>query len=87
MQKENAKDSVIKVINEYLGRSDAESHLFLSVPDLGGDSLSTVEIVLELEEVFNIRIDDADMRATYSVQDLIELVETKLKVDSNIKPC
>ncbi|MGL5977795.1 MAG: acyl carrier protein [Erysipelotrichaceae bacterium] len=45
--------------------------------DLGIDSLAAVELVLELESTFDIRVDDAELMELKSVQDIVSLVETK----------
>lgn len=43
--------------------------------DLGIDSLDLVQLVMELEEAFNITIDDAE--AIKTVQDAVSFVEKK----------
>lgn len=43
--------------------------------DLGIDSLDLVQLVMELEEAFNITIDDAE--AIKTVQDAVTFVENK----------
>lgn len=45
--------------------------------DLGTDSLDAVELLMELEETFEIEISDAEMEAVKTVGDIIMLVDTK----------
>tara|TARA_B100000900_G_scaffold165117_1_gene140151 strand:+ start:124 stop:342 length:219 start_codon:yes stop_codon:yes gene_type:complete len=45
------------------------------VEDLGGDSLNTVEIVMELEREFDIEIPDEDTDSLITVGDLREYIE------------
>jgi acyl carrier protein len=41
------------------------------IEDLGADSLDTVELVMELEEVFNIEIPDEDAEKMITIEDVI----------------
>ena len=43
--------------------------------DLGADSLDTVEIVMKVEEEYDITIPDEDVEEMKTVQDLIDYVE------------
>jgi acyl carrier protein len=45
------------------------------VEDLGGDSLNTVEIVMELETEFGIEIPDEDTDSLITVGDIREYIE------------
>lgn len=46
--------------------------------DLSIDSLSAVELALELESEFDIRIEDEELAKLETVQDILNLVQTKL---------
>ncbi|MGL5540513.1 MAG: acyl carrier protein [Erysipelotrichaceae bacterium] len=45
--------------------------------DLGIDSLAAVELVLELESTFDIRVEDNELMTLKTVKDIVTLVETK----------
>lgn len=45
--------------------------------DLGIDSLSAVELSLELESNFGIRIEDEELANLKTVKDMVELIESK----------
>lgn len=47
--------------------------------DLGADSVDLVEVMMDCEENFSIEITDEDFKDTLDVQDLIELMEAKVK--------
>ncbi len=47
------------------------------VEDLGADSLDTVELVMALEEEFNLEIPDEDAEKIATVGDAIEYIERK----------
>jgi len=51
-----------------------ESHI---IDDLGADSLSAVEIVMEIEKQFDITIDDKQVESIVRVKDIIAIVESK----------
>lgn len=46
--------------------------------DLGADSLDTVELVMDFEEVFNITIPEEDQEKLRTVQDAIDYLEANL---------
>ena len=46
--------------------------------DLGADSLDTVELVMDLEEEFNITIPEEDQEKLRTVQDAIDYLEANL---------
>jgi acyl carrier protein len=49
------------------------------IRDLGADSLDTVEIVMAIEEEFNIAIADADAEKLIAVGDLVDYVTARMK--------
>ncbi|MES2213155.1 MAG: acyl carrier protein [Pseudomonadota bacterium] len=70
------KDRVIEIIVEQLGLDRGalkpESKF---VDDLGADSLATVELIMALEEEFDIEIPDEQAEKILTVQDTIDYVE------------
>jgi acyl carrier protein len=46
--------------------------------DLGADSLSQVELMMELEEVFGVDIEDEEAEKIETVKDAIAFIESKL---------
>ena len=47
--------------------------------DLGADSLDTVELIMEIEKEFDVKIPDNEMEKLTTVQDVVTLIEKKLK--------
>ena len=48
------------------------------INDLGADSLDTVELIMELENRFNIQIPDEDQEKIQTVGDAITYVKSKI---------
>jgi acyl carrier protein len=48
------------------------------INDLGADSLDTVELIMELENRFNIQIPDEDQEKIQTVGDAISYVQSKI---------
>jgi acyl carrier protein len=84
MASEGKKEVVEKVkqlISEQLGVDEAEVTPSASfVDDLGADSLDQVELVMALEEAYDLEISDADAEKILTVQDAISYIEKHAKV-------
>jgi len=71
----NVEEKVKKIIAEQLAVSEEEVKPTASfVDDLGADSLDQVELVMALEEEFNIEISDEDAEKIKTVQDTLKYV-------------
>ena len=69
---------VKKIIAEQLGVEESQVTNEASfVDDLGADSLDTVELVMALEEEFEIEIPDEDAEKITTVQQAIEYVNER----------
>jgi acyl carrier protein len=70
---------VKEIIMEKLGTSEDKVTPEASFRnDLGADSLSTVELMMELEEAFGVDIEDEEAEKIETVKDAIEYIENKL---------
>jgi acyl carrier protein len=69
---------VKEIIMEKLGTSEDKITPEASFRnDLGADSLSTVELMMELEEVFGIDIEDEEAEKIETVKDAVEYIQKK----------
>jgi len=76
----NTFERVKKVLVEQLDVSEDEVTPAASiVDDLGADSLDVVEIIMGLEEEFDVEIPDEDAEKITTVQQIIDYVEEKAK--------
>ena len=80
-----ANEAVVKkvkdIIVDKLGVEESvvtESANFTN--DLGADSLDTVELLMEFERVFGIKIPDEDAASIATVADAVNYVESKLEM-------
>lgn len=71
---------VIKVVAEQLGFAASEVKVGSDfVADLGADSLDIVEVVMALEDEFELEIDDRDAEKLSTVQDAITYLDKRSK--------
>jgi acyl carrier protein len=68
---------VKKVIAEKLKNVDIDDVIPEAslIEDLGADSLAIIELVMSMEEVFNIDIEDDDAEKLLTVQDAIDYIK------------
>jgi acyl carrier protein len=72
------EEQVTELIVEQLGVSKEEAVVKASfVDDLGADSLDIVELVMSLEEKFDIEIPDDDAEKIQTIGDAIAYVKEK----------
>jgi acyl carrier protein len=73
-------EKVKRIIREQLGvEEDQITPTTSFVDDLGADSLDTVELVMAIEEAFDIEIPDNAAEKMRTVQDLIDYIEKHSK--------
>ena len=76
MGSEEIFEKVKKVIMEQLGVSDSAITLEASfIDDLGADSLDIVELIMALEEEFDIEIPDSDAEKVVTVGDVVDYIK------------
>ena len=74
----SVEERVKKLICEQLGVKEEEVTAEASlVEDLGADSLDTVELVMALEEAFDIEIPDEAAEGIATVGDAVKYIEDK----------
>jgi acyl carrier protein len=74
------EDRVTDLIVEQLGVSKEEAGLKASfIDDLGADSLDIVELVMTLEETFDIEIPDDDAEKMQTIGDAIDYLKERVE--------
>lgn len=76
MSSEEIFEKVKGIIVEQLGAVEDNISLESSfIDDLGADSLDIVELIMALEEEFDIEIPDADAEKVVTVNDVVEYIK------------
>jgi acyl carrier protein len=74
--KKEVVEKVKQIVSEQLGVDEAEVTPSASfTDDLGADSLDQVELVMALEEQFNMEVGDEDLEKMLTVQSAIDYVD------------
>ncbi|MGB5218166.1 MAG: acyl carrier protein [Smithella sp.] len=72
------EEKVIKIVMEQLDVNQEECVLEASfVDDLGADSLDIVELLMEMEEAFDIEIADEELEKIATIQDVVDFLRQK----------
>jgi acyl carrier protein len=75
------KDKIVEIIANQLGIDHGDIVPEASVvDDLGADSLDVVELVMALEEEFNLEIPDEEAEKIKSVNDIFSHMENALQL-------
>ena len=76
MSSEEVFDKVKEIIVEQLGVAETAITPDASfIDDLGADSLYIVELIMALEEEFDLEIPDADAEKVVTVSDVVEYIK------------
>jgi len=80
MTKDEILKKVKEITSEQLGVDETQITLDAKfVDDLGADSLDTVELVMALEEEFDLEISDEDAEKLVNVQKVVDYIEDHLE--------
>ena len=80
MSSEEILEKVKGIIVEQLGVAENTVTMEASfIDDLGADSLDIVELVMALEEEFDIEIPDSDAEKVVTVRDVVEYIKENVK--------
>ncbi len=80
MAETNVEQKVRSIIAEQLGVGEDEIKLTSSfIEDLGADSLDIVELVMAMEEEFEVEIPDEEAENIKTVQDAVNYINTHKK--------
>ncbi|MEE2599629.1 MAG: acyl carrier protein [SAR324 cluster bacterium] len=76
---EEIQAKIVKIISEQLGKDESDISMSSNfIEDLDADSLDTVELVMALEEEFEIDIPDEAAEKITTVQSAVDFItETK----------
>lgn len=72
MELEMLKEAIVKVLKIDAGELLLETRF---VEDLGADSLDMYQIAMNLEEIFDVSFDEADLKQVVTVNDAYEMLK------------
>ena len=79
---EDTAERVKKIVAKHLGVDEAKVVETASfIDDLGADSLDTVELVMALEEEFNISVPDDKAEELKTVAQIAAFIDSQIKKD------
>jgi acyl carrier protein len=79
---DSVESKVISIITEQLSlREDDVKSTSRFVDDLGADSLDIVELIMEMEEEFDIEIPDEDIERIINVQDVVTYITRHVQAE------
>ena len=79
MSSEEIFDKVKDIIVEQLGVSEDTVNMEASfIDDLGADSLDIVELIMALEEEFDLEIPDGDAEKIVTVSDVVDYIKENI---------
>ena len=79
MSSEEVFDKVKEIIVEQLGvAEDSVTTEASLIDDLGADSLDIVELIMALEEEFDMEIPDADAEKVVTVGDVVDYIKENI---------
>ena len=76
MNQDEIFDKVKETVVTCLGVAESDVTMESSfIDDLGADSLDTVDLIMNLEETFNIEIPDSDAEKVATVGDVVDYIK------------
>ena len=80
MSSEEIFEKIKEIIVEQLGVAENTVTMEASfIDDLGADSLDIVELIMALEEEFDLEIPDADAEKIVTVSDVVEYIKENVQ--------
>lgn len=73
------KDTIVELASSQLERDFSDIELDTDLSTLDVDSLDLVELIMAIEEAFNIEISDEELEDVVSLEAAIDLVSAKTR--------
>nr|WP_126071709.1 acyl carrier protein [Candidatus Annandia adelgestsuga] len=77
------ENNVKNIISKKIGIKPKKILNSSSLQDLGADSLDIIEIIIELEEFFKIKIYDHESEKINKIEKIINIIKKKIKKKKN----
>lgn len=73
----NIEEQILQIIAEEFKKSESDIRKAKKWSDLGLDSLDTVELIMKIEDSFNITFEDEETQGINTFEDLVTLINAK----------
>lgn len=74
-------DKIKSIISDKLGINENEVTMDTTFEDLGADSLDIVELIMAIEEEYDIQVSDEEAEKAQSVGDVVNYIRTLVDED------
>lgn len=74
-------DKIKSIISDKLGINQNEVTMDTTFEDLGADSLDIVELIMAIEEEYDIQVSDEEAEKAQSVGDVVNYIRTLVDED------
>lgn len=81
---DTVRAEILAVLQNYADGAPELTDKTELVADLGLDSLAVMEVVADIEDKFELTIDDEDLRAVATIGDVVSAIETRLRKDGKL---
>lgn len=75
----NTEAEVLQIIATEFKKSESEIKNAKRWGDLGLDSLDTVELIMKIEDTFNVNFEDEETQRINTLNDLVTMIDAKRK--------
>jgi len=75
---ESIEIKVRQAIKDVIKVSDSDITLDSVLADIGVDSFAAIDLAYTLDEAFNIKISDAEMKQIKTVKDILEIIKSRI---------
>lgn len=73
-------EKIIKILSEQFEvEPESINATTLLVEDLGADSLDVVDLMMSIEDEFDVEVQDEDVETVHTVEDLVSYIENQMK--------
>ena len=74
IERNDTIEKVIELVASKLVIDKSKVVLNATLEDLGADSLEVIEVIMRLEDLFDIQIDDEDIEKLKTIDDLVSYI-------------
>ena len=74
----SVEETIREIVTRIIRKQDIDLNSTTSFKDMGADSLDIVQILVALEDAFDIEIVDEDLKSINNIRDFVTYVKSKV---------